>query len=277
LAGKIAPTHGTIKTGQTVKIGYFSQHIDDMDDRLRAIEYIREEAHSMTMANGDRLSASQLMELFLFPPDLQWTNVGRLSGGERRRLYLLRILMSEPNVLLLDEPTNDLDIETLSVLEDFIDKFNGAIVFVSHDRYFIDRLAEKVFVYQKDATLRQFAGGYTDYKNFLEREMAGRAAEREKTDKEKPKEENIKAEKAKEKPKSTKRRLNFKEQREYEEIEAIIASCEGELNAVRRQISMGSSDYVRLEELAKEEASLAEKLDSLMERWAYLEDIVQNS
>ena len=139
----------TVTIGQTVKIGYFTQKNIEMDERLRPIEYIKEEANYLTLADGTKLSASQLMERFLFPGTLQWTPIAKLSGGEKRRLYLLRILMSAPNVLLLDEPTNDLDLETMSILEEFIDNFNGAIIFVSHDRFFIDRLADKVFVYQK--------------------------------------------------------------------------------------------------------------------------------
>lgn len=142
IAGRLQPSGGTITIGQTVKIGYFTQGNVDMDERLRAIEYIQEEAHFITLADGTKISASQLMERFLFPGDLQWAPIAKLSGGEKRRLFLLRILMSEPNVLLLDEPTNDLDLETMAILEDFIDQFNGAILFVSHDRFFVDRLAK---------------------------------------------------------------------------------------------------------------------------------------
>ena len=224
IAGKIEPTNGIIKIGQTVKIGYFCQSNVDMDERLRAIEYIREAAHFMTMADGTKLSASQLMELFLFPGNLQWTPIAKLSGGEKRRLFLLRILMSEPNVLLLDEPTNDLDIQTLAILEDFIDNFNGAILFVSHDRYFIDRLADKVFAYEENGKLTQYIGGYLDYKAILDKR-----AEDNKTVV-----NEIKTA-PKEKPRmiATKRKLSFKEQKEYDEIEAVIASAEGELKAVR--------------------------------------------
>lgn len=143
-----------------------------MDERLRPIEYIKEVAHHITLADGTQLSASQLMERFLFPGTLQWTPISKLSGGEKRRLFLLRVLMSSPNVLLLDEPTNDLDLQTMSILEEFIDNFNGAIIFVSHDRFFIDRLADKVFVYQQDGSLRQYPGGYSYYKGVEEKELA---------------------------------------------------------------------------------------------------------
>lgn len=267
IAGKIEPTNGIIKIGQTVKIGYFCQNNVDMDERLRAIEYIREAAHFMTMADGTKLSASQLMELFLFPGNLQWTPIAKLSGGEKRRLFLLRILMSEPNVLLLDEPTNDLDIQTLAILEDFIDNFNGAILFVSHDRYFIDRLADKVFAYEENGKLTQYIGGYLDYKEILDKR-----AENNKT--------VINESKAapKEKPRmvATKRKLSFKEQKEYDEIEAVIASAEGELKAVRSQINMAGADFELLAQLTKDEQSLSKRLEDLMERWAYLEEIVED-
>lgn len=274
IAGKLQPASGTVTIGQTVKIGYFTQKNIDMDERMRAIEYIKEEANFITLADGTRLSASQLMERFLFPGTLQWTPIAKLSGGERRRLYLLRILMGSPNVLLLDEPTNDLDLETMSILEQFIDDFSGAIIFVSHDRFFVDRLADKVFVYQKDGTLRQYPGGYSYYKGVEEREqaqaLAGASAAEEKSDK--PKKNAFK-----EKAKPAAKKLSFKEQKEYAEIEGVIASAEGELKAVQAQMAQNASDYSRLNELSKEEQRLKVKLDELMDRWAYLEEIAENS
>lgn len=270
IAGKLAPTSGTVTIGQTVKIGYFTQKNVAMDERLRPIEYIKEEANYLTLADGTKLSASQLMERFLFPGTLQWTPIAKLSGGEKRRLYLLRILMSAPNVLLLDEPTNDLDLETMSILEEFIDNFNGAIIFVSHDRFFIDRLADKVFVYQKDGTLRQYPGGYSYYKGIEEQEQQALQAQ---TQQSMPKKET-KPTKTREKA-NTPKKLSFKEQREYDEIEAVIAETEGELKVVQLQMAQNASDYGKLNELTKEETRLQEKLDYLMERWAYLEEIVE--
>lgn len=270
IAGKLAPTSGTVTIGQTVKIGYFTQKNVAMDERLRPIEYIKEEANYLTLADGTKLSASQLMERFLFPGTLQWTPIAKLSGGEKRRLYLLRILMSAPNVLLLDEPTNDLDLETMSILEEFIDNFNGAIIFVSHDRFFIDRLADKVFVYQKDGTLRQYPGGYSYYKGIEEQEQQALQAQ---TQQSMPKKE-AKPTKTREKTNAPKK-LSFKEQREYDEIEAVIAETEGELKVVQLQMAQNASDYGKLNELTKEETRLQEKLDYLMERWAYLEEIVE--
>ena len=269
IAGKLAPTSGTVTIGQTVKIGYFTQKNIEMDERLRPIEYIKEEANYLTLADGTKLSASQLMERFLFSGTLQWTPIAKLSGGEKRRLYLLRILMSAPNVLLLDEPTNDLDLETMSILEEFIDNFNGAIIFVSHDRFFIDRLADKVFVYQKNGSLRQYPGGYSYYKGIEEREQQAIVTDMSKNI---PKEN--KPVKIREKN-NVPKKLSFKEQREYDEIEAVIAATEGELKVVQLQMAQNASDYGKLNELTKEETRLQEKLDYLMERWTYLEEIVE--
>lgn len=268
IAGNLPPANGMITVGQTVKIGYFSQMNVKMDERLKAIEYIREEAHFITMADGTKLSATQLMELFLFSGDLQWMPIAKLSGGEKRRLFLLKILMSEPNILLLDEPTNDLDIQTLAVLEDFIDRFGGAVILVSHDRFFIDRLVDKVFVYEDNGRLTQYPGGYSEYKR-----LTGLQVNEDKGKTPDMKEKEMVKEKIKS---DVKRRLNFKEQREYAAIEAEIDSCEAELAIVRKQISKGGSDYTVLQELMAAEQELSKKLDERMERWAYLEEIVQN-
>lgn len=271
MAGLLAPTSGEVKIGQTVKIGYFSQKNVDMDERLRPIEYIKEVANHITLADGTQLSASQLMEKFLFPGTLQWTPISKLSGGEKRRLFLLRILMDSPNVLFLDEPTNDLDLQTMAILEDFIDNFNGAIIFVSHDRFFIDRLADKVFVYQKDGTLRQYPGGYSYYKGIEEQENSLDV----KTSSIKNKISDDK--KNSEKVNTTPKKLTFKEQKEYAEIESIIAETEGKLKVIQLQMSQNASDYGKLNELSKEEQLTQEKLDYLMERWAYLEELAENS
>ena len=249
-----------------MKIGYFSQTNAEMDGRLRAIEYIREAAHFITLADGTRLSATQLMERFLFPADLQWTEISRLSGGEKRRLFLLRILMSEPNVLLLDEPTNDLDLETMAILEDFIDDFQGAIIFVSHDRFFVDRLAKKVFVYEPDGQLRMYMGGYSDYKAQLAAETAAESAP-VRVSREKPAAANAPA--AAPRPK---KKLTLGEEKEYAEIEAVIASKEGELRVVELQMAECAADYGRLNELTKEQQRLSGELEKLMDRWAYLEE-----
>lgn len=275
IAGRLLPTSGTVTTGQTVKIGYFSQHNMEMDERLRAIEYIREAAHVITMADGTKITASQLLETFLFTGEMQWTPISRLSGGEKRRLFLLRILMSEPNVLLLDEPTNDLDLQTMGILEDFIDNFNGAIVFVSHDRYFIDRLANKVFVYEPGGRLRQYPGGYSVYKAQTEQEAALReTAASDKTSLPKP----VAAEKRNQdsENKVVMPKLTFGEQREYAEIEAVIASKEGELKVVALQMAQcAAANYSELNDLAQRQQVLEAEVAALMDRWAYLEEIAE--
>lgn len=263
IAGRRAPAGGAVKIGQTVRIGYFSQQLEAMDERLRAIEYVREAAHFVTLQDGTQRSASQLMEQFLFPPELQWTPVGRLSGGERRRLFLLRVLMGAPNVLLLDEPTNDLDLETLAVLEDFLDGFGGAVVLVSHDRFFVDRLVDKVFVFEEDGWLRQYAGGYSDYQVLRKTAEAARPAA----------EKSVQKAAARESAARPKRKLSFQEQREYAGIEQAIALAEHELKAVRAQMEASGADFAALQELTREEARLDARLSDLVERWAYLEEI----
>lgn len=266
IAGRLVPTEGTVEIGQTVKIGYFAQTNVEMDKRLKAKEYIEEAAHYITMADGMRLSAGQLMERFLFPPNLQYTEIGRLSGGEKRRLYLLRVLMEEPNVLLLDEPTNDLDIETIGILENFIENFQGAIIFVSHDRFFIDRMAKKVFVYTgNNGEIESYVGGYSDNYEHLPKEKSKAASEKAKASK-------GRAQTPYQQQKPKKRGLTMSEKHEYAEIEAVIASKEGELKMLHLQMSQFASDYGRIQELGKEEARVSAELEKLMERWAYLEE-----
>ena len=267
IAGKLKATSGNIKIGQTVKIGYFSQETIEMDERLRAIEYIKETAHFITLADGTKLSASQLMEKFLFPGDLQWTPIAKLSGGERRRLFLLKILIAEPNILLLDEPTNDLDLQTLSVLEDFIDNFNGAIIFVSHDRYFIDRLAQKSFVFEGNGKIKLYNGGYTEYQENI--------AINEVSKDERENKEQIATGVKNKNSDNDKKKLSFKEQREYAEIEGLISETESYLKVLETQINSAGSNFEALQQLTKEESEVSDKLNYLLERWAYLEDLAQ--
>ena len=271
MAGRLAPQTGGVTIGQTVKLGYFTQDTVAMDERLRAIEYIQEKSHYITLADGSRISASQLMERFLFPGDLQWVPIAKLSGGEKRRLFLLRILMEEPNVLLLDEPTNDLDLETMTVLESFIDDFAGAILFVSHDRFFVDRLAEKVFVPDGQGNWQMYTGGWSDWQALqTEKPAAVLPGEKAAAVPESPAAPSPAAPRP-EKPV----RFTFREQKEYAEIEGVIASKEGELKVVQRQMALNAADYSRLAELTREEARLTAELDALMERWTYLEGIAE--
>lgn len=269
IAGRLVPDKGVVTIGQTVKLGYFSQTNVELDVRLRAIEYIREEANFITLADGTKLSASQLMERFLFSPELQWTHIGRLSGGEKRRLFLLRVLMSAPNVLLLDEPTNDLDLDTMGILESFIEDFNGAIVFVSHDRFFVDRMAKKVFAFENGRLTGPHMGGYSDYHKKKIQEEAQIHAENAKNTRIN---KLIATETAPSKQENKKKGLTLGEKKEYADIEAIIASKEGELKVIQLQMSQNAADYDKLRELIQEERRCSDELDKLMERWAYLEE-----
>lgn len=264
IAGRLAPTSGSITVGQTVKIGYFSQHSEFPDSSQKVLEYIKEANNYIETADGSRISAAQMLERFLFPPELQWVPVNKLSGGEKRRLYLLRVLMTAPNVLLLDEPTNDLDIPTLSVLEDYLDSFAGAVIAVSHDRYFLDRFANKIFALQPGGTLRQFVGGYSDYENTLAQEAAEQAVE-------KPKAAAVK-EAA---PKPVKKKMTYSERLELENIDQEIARTEAELKMLGMEINSCGSDFVRLGELTKEQEAAQKKLDELVDRWAYLSELAE--
>lgn len=266
ICGKIAPDTGTIETGDTVKIGYFSQECEQMDTSLRVIDYIRGIAENIVTADGV-LTASQMLEKFLFPADQQWNTIERLSGGERRRLYLLRTIMDAPNILLMDEPTNDLDIMTLMILEDYLESFNGAIVVVSHDRYFLNKVADKIFVFQNDGTLKQYLGGYADYHQQIEKADSQKPKERS----QKPLVSNLRTKDAI----PIKAKFTYKEQQEYLIIDSIIADLEKQIDSTKKEIETEASNYVRLEELLERTASLELLLHEKMERWLYLNDIAE--
>ncbi|BBB89955.1 MAG TPA: ABC-F family ATP-binding cassette domain-containing protein [Methylomusa anaerophila] len=268
IAGRLTPDNGSVDVGQTVKVGYFSQENTEMNESLRVIEYIKEEASLLPTADGGVISASQMLERFLFPPNLQWMPVGNLSGGEKRRLFLLRILMSAPNVLLLDEPTNDLDVQTLTILEDYLDGFPGAVIIVSHDRYFLDRLVEKIFAFEGNGLIKQYAGGYSDYQEHIKSTPAAAGSKPEKPENNKPAD----AYRAKERP----RKFTFKEQKEFEQIEDVITGVEQELQAVAAKINAAGNDFVLLQELTDEQRQLECKLDELLERWTYLNELAED-
>ena len=271
-SGRLEPDKGSVTIGQTVKIGYLTQDTAEMDTRMRAVDYIQETARHVTLADGTRLSAVQLMERFLFPEDLQWAPISKLSGGEKRRLFLLRILMESPNVLLLDEPTNDLDLETMQALEGFIDDFAGAIIFVSHDRYFVDRLAERVLVPEADGKWVVYTGGWSEQQARIEESIEAAKEEGSRAEKIPVPEEQ----KQEVKPSSPKKKLTFKEQKEYAEIEDVIASKEAELKGVEVQMTLvAADDYAELAELTREQTRLSEELDALIERWTYLESVAE--
>jgi ATP-binding cassette subfamily F protein uup len=277
IAGEVVPDHGTVVKGDTVKIGYFSQESEEMDTSLRVIDYIRGIAENIETVDGT-LTASQMLEKFLFPVDLQWNRIDRLSGGERRRLFLLRVIMDAPNILLMDEPSNDLDIETLEILEDYLENFNGAVVVVSHDRYFLDKVVDRIFEFQSDGTLKQYIGGYSDYE-----ENCAVQAKKEKQEAEiqrKPglkgnKSENIAICSTEKQSKQGKLKFSYKEQREYEEIDGVIADLEEQLTKLEKLIHSEASNYSRLEELLPEKEELEKKLTLKMDRWIYLNDLAE--
>ena len=264
IAGRLAPTAGKMTVGQTVKIGYFAQHSEFPDSSMRVLEYIKEANNYIETADGQRISAAQMLERFLFPPELQWVPVNKLSGGEQRRLYLLRVLMTAPNVLLLDEPTNDLDIPTLSVLEDYLDSFAGAVIAVSHDRYFLDRFAQKIFALQADGRIKPYIGGYSDYVEAVAEEALPQQA--------KPK-ARTEAPKAEEKP--AKKKMTYGERLELEKLDQEIGRSEAELKMLGVELNQCGSDFVRLSELTRQQEQLQQQLDEMVERWAYLSELAE--
>jgi ATP-binding cassette subfamily F protein uup len=271
LAGVLQPDHGKIEVGETVKIGMFAQETSHMDDNLRVIEYIREGAEYVGTADGEKISASQMLERFLFPSALQWTPIGRLSGGEKRRLHLLRILMEAPNVLLLDEPTNDLDIETLTILEDYLEHFSGAVMAVSHDRYFLDKMADKIFAFKGKGRIQQYTGNYSGYKESNNDEEENRAVEKDTVNR---KEDlSSKGDRGKEKEKPLK--FSFKEQREYEEIDVVIAGLEEKILETEEKLNDAATDYTLLQQLTAEKEGLEKQLEEKMERWMYLNELAE--
>lgn len=268
ICGLLEPDSGSIVRGDTVKIGYFSQESfigEEFDPSVKAVDYIRSISQEIQTPEGT-LSASQMMEKFLFPSELQYTEIGRLSGGERRRLYLLRVLMEAPNVLVLDEPTNDLDIETLAVLEDYLESFPGVVIAVSHDRYFLDKLMNHVFVLAGNGEVRHYTGGYADYRadvaeqERIKKQSAASVSNGEKRDGRNQRE---------------KLKFSFKEQREYEQIDQVIAELEEKIEETEQQIRSNSSDYTALQQLTQEKEELEEQLAQKMERWVYLNDLAE--
>ena len=264
LAGKITPDSGEIEVGQTVKIAYYTQENEDMNLNQRMIEYIKEAAEVVHTTDGKTISASQMLERFLFEPHTHGTPLNKLSGGERRRLYLLRILMGEPNVLLLDEPTNDLDTQTLTVLEDYLEEFPGVVLTVSHDRYFLDKIAEELFVFEGNGHVRIFFGSYSDY---LDEKKAQEALLKVEVQKEKKVEEAPKQQR--------KRKLSYNEQREWETIEDKIAELEAKIESIAEELEKVGADYTKAQQLSEEQQQTEEELEQTMERWSELSDIVE--
>ncbi|NWL89869.1 ABC transporter [Paenibacillus sp. 79R4] len=295
IAGRIQPDAGEIELGTTVKLGYYTQEHQEMDGKMRVLDYIKEEAELVTTADGSRISASQMLERFLFTGAMQWTPIEKLSGGERRRLYLLRVLMSAPNVLLLDEPTNDLDIQTLTVLEAYLDEFPGAVFTVSHDRYFLDRTVDKIMAFEGDGKVAVHVGDYSDYQERVQRgdlggghdaeperggsgkgsgsggnasrngsgSLNGAAAQDEAagTDGRAARTERLK--------------FSYNEQREYEAIDGKIEATEARLTEISVEMEQAASDAARLQELMQEQQTAEAELEHLIERWTYLNELAE--
>jgi len=277
IAGKLTPDSGSIELGSTVNMGYFSQENTHMDPDIRVIDSIKAIAEVIPAADGSFLTASQMLERFLFSPAVQWTQIGKLSGGEKRRLYLLQILMGAPNVLLLDEPTNDLDIQTLTILESYLDDFPGAVIAVSHDRYFLDRVTDKIFAFEGEGKIRSYAGNYSDYREQVyaagqEAEQAVKLAALAKTFRE----IDVNSEKGElERKKERPLKMTYKEQQEYVQIDAQIAQAEEELKKTTQAMNEAGSDFGKLNELVKVQQTLEQKLDDLLERWTYLTELAE--
>ena len=279
--GIVRADSGTIEIGQTIRIGYFSQENEYMDASMKVIDYVKEVGEYVTTSDG-KITASQMLERFLFDGAMQWSKIEKLSGGEKRRLYLMRVLMSAPNVLILDEPTNDLDIQTLTILEDYLDHFDGIIITLSHDRYFLDRIVNRIFSFEGDGKVRQFEGGYSDYLIRKELEgldtevsLKGHAAATE--------EQSTKGESSSKdtwKQRKSKLKFTYKEQREFETIDDDIAKLEEKLETLDAQIAANATNSVKLRELMEKKEETGNALDEKMERWVYLNDLnekIQNA
>ena len=265
IMGILKPDEGNITIGDTVKIGYFAQENEDMTGDIRVIDYIKNIAEYIQTTKG-QASASQMLDRFLFPPELQYTPLDKLSGGEQRRLYLLKVLMEAPNVLILDEPTNDLDIQTLTILEDYLDTFAGIVITVSHDRYFLDRIVNRIFAFEEGGHLKQYEGGYTDYI-----EKVKPAAKPEKSKPAKKENNGKKFQKEHQK----KLKFTYKEQKEFETIDDDIAKLEEKIEQLDEEIMENATNSGKLAELTEQKESAQAELDEKMDRWVYLNDLAE--
>ena len=280
------PDSGKITMGETVRIGYFSQMAEEMEESMRVIDYVKDVAEYIKTSKG-MTSASQMCERFLFTPDIQYNPIGKLSGGERRRLYLLKVLMSAPNVLILDEPTNDLDIATLTILEDYLDTFDGIVITVSHDRYFLDRIAQRIFAFEGNGAIVQYEGDYTDY---MEKAMAKGTFLVDVTTEASGEESKVQGQKSSQvkngedrrndsrstwKNREKKLKFSYSEQREYETIDEEIEQLEKKITDVEMEMQSVASQYEQLAKLAAQKEELEQILANKMERWVYLNDLAE--
>src|SRR5699024_4098786 len=253
---------GEVETGETVKIGYYTQGDEELDEDLRIIDYIRETAEVIYTKDGEPITAEQMLERFLFSRPQQWTYIGKLSGGEKRRLYLLKVLMTEPNVLLLDEPTNDLDTQTLGVLEEYLEHFPGVVLTISHDRYFLDNVVDELIVFDGSERVQHFYGNYSEYAEQKEPDVR--------------KQEIKRAEKPRTKGKKVKTKLSYHEQKEWDVIEDDITQLEERIINLEPDIASKGSDYTQVQELYKEQQALEDELEAKMDRWEELSLLVES-
>ncbi len=271
ITGRIEPDQGKVDIGKTIHIGYFDQHSDTilhaLDENQRVIEYIKEVAEVVTTADGNKITASQMLEKFLFPPDQQYAPIHKLSGGEKRRLFLLQVLMEAPNVLILDEPTNDLDVQTLAILEDYLENFNGCVIVVSHDRYFLDRTVEFILAIEPGGEIRNYPGNYSVYLDY--KKKADKQAKQEQVPEKSSASKAKNTSRSKSNDKTNKPLSNF-ERREYEKLEAKIAQMETDKEKLEQDLAINCSDFTLVQELAAKLASLNEEIDSSTERWMEL-------
>lgn len=282
LNGIVEPDAGHVEIGQTIKIGYFSQENEYMDETMRVIDYVKEVGEYISTSDG-KITAAQMLENFLFEGALQWSKIEKLSGGEKRRLYLLRILMAAPNVLILDEPTNDLDIQTLTILEDYLDRFDGIVITVSHDRYFLDRTVRRIFVFEGNGKIRQSEGGYSDYLIRLELEKPegnfqniGKAMSAKNAFGEAFQgDENSQKSDSKKTWKERERKLKFtyNEQKEFESIDDDIAKLESKIESLDEEMLKNATNSVKLKELMEKKQQAENALEEKMDRWVYLNDL----
>lgn len=276
LSGDLIPDKGTIEIGETVKIGYFSQEWKCVQNNLRVIEYIRETAEFITTSNGSKISASQMLERFLFTSEMQWSLINKLSGGEKRRLYLLKVLMEAPNVLLLDEPTNDLDTETLTILEDYLENFNGSVISVSHDRYFLDKIADKIFVFEGNGIIQKYTGNYSECWEKIKEIKEGDYEEFKKDlKKDNDNKNSNEGKNAKSRSKDKALKFSYKEKLEYEQIDEVIEGLEERIAKLDEEIAENTSNFQKLQELLNEKEDAEKLLEEKMERWTYLNELAE--
>lgn len=281
VTGRLKPDTGTVEIGTTIHIGYFDQHSEDVltNPNQRVIDYLKETAELVTTADGSVITASQMLERFLFPPNQQYAPIHKLSGGERRRLFLLRVLMEAPNVLILDEPTNDLDVQTLAVLEEYLEEFNGCVIVVSHDRYFLDRTVNVIFAFEENGVLRQYPGNYSvylDYKKAEEERLREQATATKKAEVAQKAVAGVSTQASVKTATATKpKKLSYKEKREYEQLETQIPDMEAEKEAIEKQLYGNSSgDFDEITALSEKLAELSASIDSATERWMELAERV---